>query len=599
MKYLVTGFIIFLNFSLVQAMDVLGNRDCGQWGQFQCWAWQKEFWDTTGFGCDRGLKTSWNWKKWRNECAMGTRYTGNANHWISDSLKFQRHLLKDERIYNTPMIDAHNAFQYTKAGIHLLQNQTYSPTDLLYMGVRILSVDVHNYRDNMRMVHCERNMRALCDLRGRYWANYLEELKIWSDRNPGEFIIVRIEDYSEKDLTNFAYPIEAIFGRALVFNQADLNTYGGKMPSLQTIRNLGRRIAFFNQNDSDGGWTIRQSSHFYPGWPSEYVKNFNPNECRHAGYDLFGAQGETQKNERWIGIAESNGKLFGAPFSNAFFDGRKESGSVDVAAVKAAAKCGVTDIQMDWVDNERMAAAIWSWDVGQPRNFGSELNCVKQQNGRWYTANCGESKRFACRNKTNKWDWRVTSASSRFSDGDSKCLSEFGSGFQFDFPNRGDQNEIIRRLTNNGEIWLKYWHGDTETGEVGTFYIIPQISNKALTEAGDSAIQYSYLGSTDQRQKWILDKDGQGFYQIKNKSNGKCLDSFQDGNGGKLGLYNCHGGDNQKWKLISKGNSNLSLQNKRSGRCADINGTKKANLDSLIGWDCYNVIQHYFKLYKL
>jgi Ricin-type beta-trefoil lectin domain-like len=602
MKFISILFLIFSGLAISprgESMDVLGNTDCGQEGQPQCWVWQKEFWDMMGFGCDQGLKTNWNWSKWRNYCAVGSRQSIRYIPWISDTLRFQRHLQKDERIYNMPMIDAHNVQQPTSAGIHLIQNQTYSITDLLNMGVRILSPDVHNYRNNIRLLHCERNMRQFCDQFGRYWANWLQELKIWIDRNPGEFVVVRIEDYPEKDLRNFTYPIEVIMGRSLTFTQADLNSFGGKMPSLQTLRDRGKRVVFFNQNDSDGNWTIRQSGHFYPGWPGEYVKNFRQNDCYHAGHALYGADGEAFKNENWVGIAESNGKLFGIPFSNLFFDGRKESGAVDVTAVRAAAKCGITDIQMDWVDYDRIAASIWTWDVGEPRNFGSGLNCVKQKNGRWYTANCGEAKQFACRNKSSKWIWRLTSASGKFTDGDAKCSSEFGTGFIFDFPSRGDQNEAIRRLTStNLEIWLKYWHGNTETGEAGTFYIVPQISFKALTEAGDSTIQYSWLGNADLRQKWILDRDGQGFYQIKSKSNGKCLDSFQDGNGGKLGLWNCHGGDNQKWKLISKGDSNLSIQNKRSGRCADLNGTKKANYDQLMGWDCYNVIQHYFKLYK-
>ncbi len=603
---MVKTFIIFYSISVFASgggtspsgMEVLGNTDCGQEGQEQCAPWKKEFWDTVGFGCDRGLRTSWNWSKWKNYCVNGVRQSGASIPWIYDTLKFQRHLLKDERLYQTPMIDAHNSMQYLKSGIHLIQNQLYSPTELLNMGVRILSPDVHNYNGNMRMLHCEKNARQFCDFRGRYWSSWLEELRLWVDRNPGEFVVVRIEDYPENKWRDFTYPIEVLFGRNMTFTQADLNSFGGKMPSLQSLRDRGKRVAFFTQNGNDGNWTLSQGGNFAPGWPGEYVKNFNQNTCNQRGYNLFGAEGESTKNGLWIGIAESNGKLFGLPFSNAFFDGRKESGTVDVNAVKAAARCGVTDIQMDWVDNDRIAASIWSWDVGEPRNFGSGLNCVKQKNGRWYAANCGEEKQFACKNKNNKWDWRVTSASGRFNDGQSKCTSQFGGNFVFDFPNRGDQNEIIRRLVGGAEIWLKYWHGSTETGEAGTFFIVPQISNKGLTEAGDSAIQFSYLGSSDNRQKWILNRDAQGFYEIKSKSNGRCLDSFQDGNNGKIGLWGCHGGDNQKWRLVVKGNSNLSLQNKRSRRCADISGSKKNNYDSLMGWDCYNVIQHYFKLYK-
>jgi hypothetical protein len=350
------------------------------------------------------------------------------------------------------MIDAHNAFQYTKAGIHLIQNQTYSPTELLNMGVRILSVDVHRFRNNMRLVHCEHNATQYCDILGRYWGEYLEELKLWIDRNPGEFVILKIENYVEGDWKNFTYPIEVIIGRNITFTKADLDSSGGKMPSLQTLRDKGKRIVFFAQNGTDGNWILGQGNHFFPGWSGHYVENFQQDKCIQRGYPISGSQGEARKNDGWAEIAESNGKLFGLPFSNLFFDGRKESGAVDVAAVRSAAKCGITNIQMDWVDNDRIAASIWTWDVGEPRNFGSGLNCVKQKNGRWYSANCGEEKRFACKNTNNKWDWRVTSGSGRFNDGQSKCGSEFGGSFVFDFPNRGDQNEIIRKLAGANEM---------------------------------------------------------------------------------------------------------------------------------------------------
>ncbi len=579
-------------------MEVMGNSDCGQEGQYQCYPYQKEYWDMMGWGCDMGLRTSWDWSKWRNKCVNGVRQSVSHIPWVYDTLKFQRHLLKDAPIYFTPMAIAHNSFQYTKAGFHLIQNQTYSITDLLNMGVRMLSPDVHNYNGNMRLVHCESTQREFCDLRGQYWVAWLEELKIWVDKNPGEFVLVFIENYPENKWRDFTYPIEKIFGSEITFTQTDLNNNSGKLPSLQTLRNRGKKVVFLTGNNSDGFWTINSGGHAWPGWPRAYVKNFNKDNCTQNGQVIFGSAGEQFKRDKFVGIDESDGKLFGLPFSNIFFDSKKESGDVNPESIKAATNCGITQVSMDWVDYEHLAAMIWTWDVGQPRNFGTGLNCVKQKNGRWQTADCGEQRLFACRNRNSLWTWKITGSAGKFNDGNSKCSNEFGSDFIFDFPSRADQNEVIRRLVGGGEVWLKYWNGDTETGIMGEFYIIPQISQKAITETGDTAFQYGWLGPTDLRQTWILNKDSAGFYEIKSRSSGKCLDSFQDGNGGKIGLWSCHGGENQKWKLIVKGNDNLSIQNKRSGRCVDLNGAKTNNYDSLMGWDCYNVIQHYYKFFR-
>jgi len=86
------------------------------------------------------------------------------------------------------------------------------------------------------------------------------------------------------------------------------------------------------------------------------------------------------------------------------------------------------------------------------------------------------------------------------------------------------------------------------------------------------------------QQQWTATFTGVG--TIKNARSGRCLDAALqsiDRNGTKVQLWDCNGGDQQLWRF----NSNVTIQNVYSGRCLDVQLQSIANNGTVVQlWDC-------------
>lgn len=403
---------------------VLGDRSCGQLDQKKCAITVKEYWDTAGFGCDRGLAKVFSWSQFKDYCRPGTRYYNRPIAYIAGSHKFQRELVRSEPITAMASVIPHNAMGYRKSGWHFMPNQDYSPTDLLNTGVRILSMDVHWFNGNFRAAHCTPD-HLFCLPRERYWSSYLEEVKIWMDKNRSEIVIIMIEDWLDGDADSFAYVIEKIFGKNRVYSKSDLWNNNYKFPSMDDMRKMGKQIMFLMQNNSNHDLLHSQSGKFWPGWKGGYVKNFDGQECELQGRKISGETSEFLKKYSWVGFMEDQGRILGVD-PGWIYDGTDSSGEVTIQSIRDGTKCGLTELEMDWVTDAKMAAAIWSWGTGEPRGWGTGRNCTYQKNGRWYADTCEKQKRFACRNIDKAYDWEVTNKTGIFIEGPRICREEFG-----------------------------------------------------------------------------------------------------------------------------------------------------------------------------
>lgn len=69
------------------------------------------------------------------------------------------------------------------------------------------------------------------------------------------------------------------------------------------------------------------------------------------------------------------------------------------------------------------------------------------------------------------------------------------------------------------------------------------------------------------KQKWILENQGNGYYKIKNKVSNKALDAtapYQ--NGSAVQVWNYWGGNRQLWQIVSTGDGFFKILNKASGK---------------------------------
>jgi hypothetical protein len=114
------------------------------------------------------------------------------------------------------------------------------------------------------------------------------------------------------------------------------------------------------------------------------------------------------------------------------------------------------------------------------------------------------------------------------------------------------------------------------TGATNRFKYLNQGSGKAMAiqnaSTADSApaVQMAYSGGNEQR--WILNYDAAGFFNLTNLNSSRVLDvlSGSTTDGASIVQYASNGGDNQKWRVVDKGGGTYQLVNKKSGKLAEV-----------------------------
>ena len=181
-------------------------------------------------------------------------------------------------------------------------------------------------------------------------------------------------------------------------------------------------------------------------------------------------------------------------------------GELGTADVADAAACNINLITMDYfssvpsgstvVDNpdvSRQAAAVWSWKTND-RGQNGACAMFDGANGRWSSASCTLSRRFACGRPRSEssldpldWtdplgeDWKITTGSGQWTDGEAMCRTEFP-GYTFGVPVNGYQNRKLKEVdTGAADLWLNYTRRLT-----GSRWVIGRVSSVNSPPAADA-----------------------------------------------------------------------------------------------------------------
>jgi hypothetical protein len=102
---------------------------------------------------------------------------------------------------------------------------------------------------------------------------------------------------------------------------------------------------------------------------------------------------------------------------------------------------------------------------------------------------------------------------------------------------------------------------------------------------GTKIIQWNCHGGDN--QKWLFVSDGNGYYQIKAKHSGKCVDESLTDNGATVSQYGCHNGGNQKWQLIKDKKGYYQIKSKQSKMCLDVEESSNEDGARVISFGCH------------
>jgi len=116
----------------------------------------------------------------------------------------------------------------------------------------------------------------------------------------------------------------------------------------------------------------------------------------------------------------------------------------------------------------------------------------------------------------------------------------------------------------------------TITGATNRFKYVNKASGKAMAiqsaSTADSAPVVQVADSGGNEQRWILNYDAAGFFNLTNLNSSRVLDvlSGSTADGASIVQFTSNGGANQKWRVVDKGGGTYQLVNKKSSKLAEV-----------------------------
>ena len=553
----------------VWALSPLGDIGCGQVGQFACGLTSHEYWKSGP--CDQGLKRE------GLLCILGERSSPSIkkDSWISKSLRFQRSLGQDFLLNKTFFFRALGTELPSKMNKKGKGRQDYSLTDLLNLGIRSLSVEVHFFDDLLRVCLKE------CSENERPWFSWIEELSLWVRKNPSEIVLVDLVDKVKDRGEDLVGPI--IFHFSPIIFKPSMKKEK-PWPSLRMLLEKDQRVIFFNDRSHNKDIFHLKGSYFLPSLEDRVVQNWDGSHCTFKGKNL--KEILSLNEQGWVGFEDK-----------AEEDREQGVNVITPETIKTGVKCDLTLLSTEKFNEEKVEAGIWSWAKGKPEEKEDETCVFINKEGRWDSSSCEEQRQFACYNKSSINPWKLTEEKGNWDEGEEFCqgLSE---EYKFLKPQNGKDNQhLFELLKQNSGIWINNLIQKDKWP--GQYMIVPSISGRPLIGWYKNVRQWSWLNRSFQR--WSLISRDEDYYLLKNQFKGSCMsvsDSLTE-NAANVVLKECQGSDDQLWKLEDKGNGLYWIKNKLSQKCLDLEKTKKINFDSVMQWSCHDVSQHKFHLFKI
>ncbi|MDG2332908.1 MAG: hypothetical protein P8Q97_01665 [Myxococcota bacterium] len=473
--------------------------------------------------------------------------------WTGRALSAQRLLDLDLPMSEISRIGTHNAFNsgvYSTATSYLDPNQVDSIYNQLRIGARAIELDVHwtpkaegvfSFPNRLLLCHGTAGHFG-CSTSDRYLAEGLDEINAWlnSSASQDQVLLLHLEDHMDGEHGEAYNQIASRFGN-LVYPSGGCGDLPGSLTKADVLA-AGKKVLIWNQGGCSGD------------------ANWN-------GMVFTGLGGLSRVWEDSTTI----GGIGGA------------GASISASDVTSYFANGTNIVALDQFhqNDARLPAAIWSWEVNEPNDFGGSEDCASQvANGRWNDDACSLQNFFACQHRGNG-SWAISALNDIWQGGVSACAS-LGSEYEFGRPSNSQENQALkqaRESVGQSRVWLNHndlaVEGDWHKGSVddAIFFAGQLTLLGAESVAGISrflelgadcnlklfSIQNGVVGGS----LWSTDTQNQGI---------NCRVEFQaDGN---FVLY--EGGGQVLWTSGTSGTSGAQLRIQGDGNLVVYNGSNQA-----------------------
>ena len=470
--------------------------------------------------------------------------------WIGQTLTAQRQLDLEIPLSEGNWIGTHNSFNsgaYTTALSYLDPNQVDSIFNQLRIGARHIEFDVHwtpkfegafDYPDRLLLCHGTSDHIG-CSTSDRYLSEGLDEIVAWLGlaSSLGEVLILQIEDHMEGRHGEAYTQINDRLG-AWIYRSGGCQDIPNSLTKAEVL-NAGKRIVIWGSGGctGDGNW----NGTVYTG---------------------LGAVSRVWEDSTVIGGIGGGAQT-----------------AISASDVMDYFANGMNVIALDQLhqNDPRLEAAVWSWAVLEPNDFGGVEDCAVQvADGRWIDDQCILQNHFACRHAVHG-GWAVSPESGRWIEGVSAC-SVLGADYRFSTPASSQQNQALSQARSQAgldRVWLNhndrqaegFWESGSITATViqaGELTLLGGESvaglNRLLELGADCNLRlYSFQGGVIGGSLWQTNTQNAGI---------NCFLDFQsDGN---LVLYD---GDGQAlWASGTSGTPDATLKIQSDGNLVIYNG---------------------------
>ena len=365
-------------------------------------------------------------------------FEGSSTH---GALVFQHRLADDVGMGNAPWAATHNSFNsIAEMGPALStvdSNQQIGLVEQLRIGIRSLELDVHRFAGRNVVCHARgaNEGHAGCSVERELGA-VLEPIASWVDANPGQVLMLYLEDHMG-DAAGYdaaGATVEDVFGDELYAPKAPA-TGCQVLPTTLTrddVLAAGAQVFVVSDCGPGGGWA-KVAFDWGPMHDEAQPDEFDAATC-----------GPFPRERLSRFYEDSTGLSYGV----SQMGGGGEPAKMTPAITAAMVRCGIDHIGFDQLTprDGRLDALVWSWADGQPAAGGGSC-AVQRSDGRWQTGSCDSRRVLACRAADGTWSVSPKATTARH------AARACGTS-TFAAPRTGYENELLARAAGGRPVLL-------------------------------------------------------------------------------------------------------------------------------------------------
>ncbi|KAG6611643.1 uncharacterized protein IUM83_13796 [Phytophthora cinnamomi] len=438
--------------------------------------------------------------------------------WLQKALKLQRKLAYRRNFCSAALPGTHNSainyadgygvedhvfegylqyFSWFKKGMEVHTNdQLFSLTDQLHLGVRFIELDVHWFDGDLRIAHCggfksklldgmievfneiakmlgtdiewdsetigcKPSLSSIPSKEQRPLTEALEELSTWlhAPENADEFLMVFFDDETDlmkwKKVGKLLDYLKQYFPEKEILHPIEL-AYGTKWPTFEELLRVGKRVVFMSGADyMTYGEEILFVKDSVCNWQEPPLPLAPFPECRF------------NESQTHIGVPDENFTIFRPETSEIEYGFLNADGQIGInknllneKSLPGVVNCGVNLPSPDNITPKRMEATIWTVPNGQELD-PNKCVALMRDSTTWRSVDCRTAKLVpACVDVKNPRHWLLGSAPVVEADAAAACAAIASATMEFSVPASGYENGLVHHLLTQSSsssiagVWL-------------------------------------------------------------------------------------------------------------------------------------------------